>query len=337
MSIIEDYAYMGELSIRLDRFSVKSQNPYKANFRCPFCGDSKKSKRLARGWLYEKDHKMLFHCFNCGSSMGFPWFLKSYDKTLYDRYLSDTLLKSHTRAYTPVPAPTRPREYLDARRDLMKLPSIQSLDESHPAKKYLLKRKIPSSWMRELYYAERYNTWINGIVPGKLNVKYDEPRIVFPMFSRDRKSLLGVTGRSLAKNTSLRYLTIMFKDEPKIFGLDKVDFTKRYYVVEGGFDSMFLDNSVAMAGADLRLDALEHLENAVFVHDNEPRNKEIVKRMEKLLTKKLSVVIWNESIKEKDINDMVLAGVDVNNALESSIYKGLMGKMQLSQWKRVSI
>ena len=48
----------------------------------------------------------------------------------------------------------------------------------------------------------------------------------------------------------LRYITIMFEEVPKIFGLDTVNFQEKYYVVEGALDSMFLSNAVAMAGAD---------------------------------------------------------------------------------------
>ena len=37
---------------------------------------------------------------------------------------------------------------------------------------------------------------------------------------------------------------------PKLYGLDKVNLTEKIYVVEGPIDSMFIDNSIAMAGAD---------------------------------------------------------------------------------------
>ena len=42
--------------------------------------------------------------------------------------------------------------------------------------------------------------------------------------------------------------------------------------------------------------------------DNEPRSREIIKRMEKLIDKDYELVIWPDNVKEKDINDMVLAG-----------------------------
>ena len=71
-------------------------------------------------------------------------------------------------------------------------------------------------------------------------------------------------------------------DMPKIFGLDTVNFKKKYYVIEGPIDSLFLPNAVAMAGADGNASGLEETHNAVFVFDNEPRNKEIVSRMSKM-------------------------------------------------------
>ena len=47
----------------LPRPFVRIGNRY--NFRCMFCGDSKKSLTKKRGWLYED---MSFYCFNCGTS-----------------------------------------------------------------------------------------------------------------------------------------------------------------------------------------------------------------------------------------------------------------------------
>ena len=53
---------------------------------------------------------------------------------------------------------------------------------------------------------------------------------------------------------------------------DDVDSSKRVYVTEGPFDSMFVFNSVAMAGSDANVP----FDNAVMIYDNEPRSKEII-------------------------------------------------------------
>ena len=69
--------------------------------------------------------------------------------------------------------------------------------------------------------------------------------------------------------------------------------------------------------------------------DNEKRNKQIVDRIEKAINKHFPVVIWPSDVKEKDINDMVLSGLDVDSMLKSNTYSGLEAKAKLISWKRV--
>ena len=41
------------------------------------------------------------------------------------------------------------------------------------------------------------------------------------------------------------------------------------------------------------------------------------------------------NINEKDINDMVLAGHDVQSIVESNIYNGLEANLKFTNWKRI--
>ena len=218
---------------------------------------------------------------------------------------------------------------------LKNLKKISQLDYNHPVKKYIDKRSIPTKHHYRLYFAPRFKEWINGIIPNKFeNVKKDEPRLVIPFLDKDRKCF-GVAARGFDPD-GLRYISIMFEEVPKIFGLDKVNFKEKYYVVEGALDSMFLSNAVAMAGADGGTNALENVENAVFVFDAEPRNKEIHKRMEKLIDAGHSIVIWPNDIEGKDINEMVLSGKIscVESLMRTITYKGLEAKLKFQQWRR---
>ena len=124
------------------------------------------------------------------------------------------------------------------------------------------------------------------------------------------------------------------EDEPKIYGLDEIDTKLPVYVVEGPFDSTFLNNSVALCGSDGDVRCLEG-SDVVFVYDNESRNKEIVDRIDKCISRGERVVIWPSNIKEKDINDMVLAGHDVQSLVESNTYSGLQAKLKFTEWKKV--
>jgi transcription elongation factor Elf1 len=337
-----DLKYSGILSTRLDRFSIKSNNPYKANMRCPICGDSQKSKTKARGWILEKDNRALYYCHNCSASLSLGNFLRAVDNNLYNDYVADTLLeKKLFQKDEPRPLDSlvkkRPK-FQKGNSPLLRIKKVSSLQPDHPVKKYVEKRKIPTSQHYKLYYAPKFNKWVNSIIPRKLNEKYDEPRLITP-FIDEKGNLFGFAGRSFDPKAELRYITIMIdEDRHKIFGLDAIDFNKKYYVTEGQFDSMFLPNALAMAGADGNNNGLRNTENAVFVFDNEPRNKEIVARMEKVLSRGDKVVIWPSNLEQKDINDMVLAGikpVDIQMIIDNNTYYGLEGKLALTIWKRV--
>ena len=170
--------------------------------------------------------------------------------------------------------------------------------------------------------------WINSILPDKLKMK-EHPRLVFPFIDKDGKCF-GVSARSFDPE-GLRYITIMFEDHPKIFGLDVVDMSKTYYICEGPIDSLFLDNSVAMAGADGNINGFDNIDNAVYIFDNEPRNTEIHKRMEKIIKQGNKICIWPSNIKEKDINDMVLANIkNVKEIINKHTFSGLEATLRLS-------
>ena len=122
--------------------------------------------------------------------------------------------------------------------------------------------------------------------------------------------------------------------EPKIYGLDNINKESTVYITEGPFDSTFISNSIAMCGADVDISDWG-IGDPVYVYDNEPRNREIVNRISKTIDSGNKVVIWPSSIKEKDINDMVLSGLDVQNVVESNVYNGLEAKIKFNYWKKI--
>jgi hypothetical protein len=220
---------------------------------------------------------------------------------------------------------------------LKTIKKISQLAFDHPVKQYIDKRQIPTAQHYRLYYAPKFMTWINTLIPNKFpNVVKDEPRLIIPFIDGEGK-VFGLSARGFKPN-GLRYITIMLEEVPKVFGLDKVDFTKRYFVVEGAIDSMFLSNAVAMAGADGNVSGLKNPENAIFVFDSEPRNKEIHKRMEKIIRDGHSICIWPSNLPGKDINEMVLSGItDVEKILINNTYKGLEANLKLMSWKKVGV
>jgi len=326
MSFI-DLKYINIISPRLEKFSKKKDYLY--NFRCPYCGDSKKNKNRARGFFFLKKSDMVYKCHNCGVGRTLANFLKDMDVSLHDQYVMERYKSGFTGKGTNTASPKFEFEkpVFSRKEKLLSLKKISELNILHPARDYLANRKTPEKYYSSLYYAEDFNKWA-----GTTN-KFKEGRIVIPLMNQSGK-MIGYQGRTLNKNSTLRYITIMLdEDHPKIYGLDKVNKTKTVYVTEGPFDSHFITNAIAMCGSDVDLSCYDY--RFIFVFDNEPRNREIVTRIETTIKRGNEVVIFPKGIKEKDLNDMVLAGHDVQNLVDSNVYQGLQATIKLNEWKKV--
>jgi len=223
---------------------------------------------------------------------------------------------------------------------LQGLTRVDLLAKDHPAFLYVQSRKIPESQYKRLFYTDTFQAYTNTVVKNKFkDIKKDEGRLVIPFFNQE-KELIAFQGRSLDPNNKLRYITIKLDDSDcKLYGLDQMDETKEVYVVEGPIDSLFLANAIAMAGSDLSKSCyLNNNTHFVIVMDNENRNKEIVGKIESFIERGFSVCIWDETIEQKDINDMILAGMtpdEVMFYIKRGTFKGLQAKMALNRWKRV--
>ena len=333
MSLI-DSKYIGLVSMKLEKFSKKKQGLY--NFRCPYCGDSERHKNKTRGYIYQLKNDHNFKCHNCGVSRTFTNFLKDTDPGLHDQYVFERYKAGATGrgSNTPEPKQFTFDKPIFAKKDF-DLPKISELNTSHPARKFLEDRKIPVKCLDELYFSDNFKEWTNSQKYTFENLDNDEPRIIIPL--KNNGEIFGFQGRSLNPKSKLKYITIILDNkQPRIYGLDKVDWNKTVYVVEGPFDSMFIDNSIAMVGADIdRMFFVSNFETEfVMVYDNEKRNKQIVDRMEKSINLKFQIVIWPDTIHQKDINDMVLAGLNVQSVLESNVYSELQAKTKLTSWKK---
>jgi len=258
------------------------------------------------------------------------------DTVLYDQYVMERYKEGTTGRGSQTKNPEFNFEKPNFSKKAFDLPTIAELNKEHSARKYLEDRKIPNNYLRELYFCEKFKEWTNTQKHTFDKVEKDEPRIIIPLVNKGE--IFGFQGRSLNKNSKVKYITIILNDtHPKIYNLDKPDYDKTVYVVEGPFDSMFLDNSIAMVGADI--DKMFFVSNFgtdfVMVYDNEKRNKQIVDRMEKAIQMRFPIVIWPNDLKEKDINDMILSGIDAPKIIKENTYMGLEAKAKLIGWKRV--
>ena len=323
MDII-DSKYIGLVSSRLQKFKRVKADLY--NFRCPICGDSKKHKNKARGYLYPLKADMNFKCHNCGASSTFNNFLKTIDMTLHKQYVLEKFKERNVGKGSIIPEPKFDfkKPVFKKKLDLPKAVDVKI------AKEYLEKRKLDPS---KFYFASKFKEWTNKQKQTFDTIGREECRIVIPIYDTNHE-LVGFQGRSLGPN-SVKYITVMIKEDvPKLYGLEKVDKSKPVFVVEGPFDSTLINNSIAMCGADIGSSYLDEYD-LIYVYDNEPRNREICDRISKCIEGGNQIVIWPSTINEKDINDMVMGGHNVMNLLESNTYSGLKAKIKFNYWKKI--
>ena len=269
---------------------------------------------------------MNFRCHNCGASMTFSNFLKEIDPVIHKQYVFERFKDGKTGRGTVV---EEPKFNFEAPKFKPKL-DLPKASTNARASNYLKKRKINPT---DFYYAEKFKSFCNSIKKTFDNTSNDHGRIIIPLFYND--TLIGFQGRSLDPWIQPKYLTVMINDDaPKIYGLDNIRRDTPVFITEGPFDSTFICNSIAMCGADADVSNWGG-SDPVWVYDNEPRSKEIVSRIDRTISSGAKVVIWPTNIHEKDINDMILAGQDVQSVVESNVYSGLKAKLQFNTWKRI--
>ena len=318
-----DSKFIGLVSSRLEKFKRVKSNLY--NFRCPICGDSKKNKSKTRGYLYAVKANTNFKCHNCGASMSLNNFLKQVDPAVHKQYVLEKFKEGHTGRNFVTEEPDFKFEAPKFKKKL-KLPKAS--EDPRPAG-YLTARKLNPD---HFYYAKHFKKFVNSLKQTFDDEKHDEERIIIPLYYE--KNLIGLQGRSIKPNP-VKYITVMLDDDaPKIYGLDNIRRDAPVYITEGPFDSTFICNAIAMCGADANVDRWG-ISDRVWIYDNEPRNREIVNRISKTIDSGDSVVIWPEGIDDKDINDMVMSGLDVQSVIESNTYSGLQAKLKFTTWKKI--
>jgi hypothetical protein len=282
---------------------------------------------------------MFYKCHNCDASLHFGSFLKQMDSLMYNQYTMERyseglpLNKPHQKVedkFKMEQPVFEPKNILDELLD-----RLDKLPDDNEAVQFCLKRKIPREKFKQLYFVDDIRKIEQLSDKYKNTLKTKEPRLVIPFY--DEKGLLvGVTCRAL-RNESLRYVTIKInEDKPFIFGLDFIDRNKKVYVVEGPIDSLFIPNCIAVAGTAFgKLDSLGiPKERLIVIFDNQPRNKEVCKIIDKTINSNYNIVIWPQTLEEKDINDIVLTGKEPLNIIKKNIYNGLEAKMKFVSWKR---
>lgn len=333
-----DIKFINQIAPYLRNF--KKKNDYLYNFSCPICGDSKKKTKKSRGYLYKKHNAMFFKCHNDGMGMSLGNFIKHVAPHLYEQYALERFKdgasgkQAHKEPEFNIPKV----EFKKFTYDTMY--QIKELSPAHFARVYVEGRQIPEESLSRVFFTEDWAKTVQHFFPDKYkDLVPEEPRLVLPFLDTDG-NLTGLQGRSFNADPKLRYVTARASNDAKlVFGAEKLKFNQTIYVVEGPIDSLFIPNCVAVASSDLLSiqNRLGNLQDVVYVFDNEPRHKELIKLMEEAIETENQIVIWPATIKEKDINEMILSGrskEDILQIIRDRTFSGIVARMKFIEWKK---
>jgi len=335
-----DAKYAQILGSRLRNF--KQKNDYLWNFSCPVCGDSSKNKLKARGYIYRAKTDLFVKCHNCGYGTNIGNLIKYVDPTLYDEYVLERYKAGAGRhnAHKDIkPIIQEQKELLED--DILKpLKRLDKLPTDHPAVKYIIDRKIPMNKWNLLYFAPKFKKFVNSVTPKfQEPIVDDTPRMIIPYFTAAGKCF-AFQGRAYGKEDPKYYTIKVDETQEKIYGLERIDYGQRIYVVEGPIDSLFLPNALAVSGASFDTPTIRSLlANATIVMDNEPRNKEIVKQLEKYIDAGFSVCMFPDTVQQKDINEMIIHGGltpdEIIELINTNTYSGMDAKLRFINWRKI--
>jgi transcription elongation factor Elf1 len=338
-----DSKYIRLVAFRLRNF--KQKKDYLWNFSCPVCGDSQKNKLKARGYVFQKNTDLFYTCHNCGIGLSLGNLIKHIDPSLHKEYVLERYKSGKTNNFSTANnffeiAPPK-FDRLDKQKVFEHGQWLSELPEGHFCLNYVERRKIPKNLYNSLVFTNKYRQFVNALIPDHGKQLLDDARLVIPYYN-EYNELIAVSGRALeTSDKTLRYVTIKTNDSKQklMYGLDRINFNETVKIVEGPIDSLFLKNTIASGDANLTLCAKEiNSIKKILIFDNEPRNKEIVKLMQDAIRSDHNVVIWPNTIKGKDINEMIINGLsndEIENIISNNTFKGLEAQTKFVFWKKV--
>lgn len=303
---------------------IKEKSNY-YNFSCVFCNEGDSLGRKKRGFIL-KNRNYQYYCHNCNISYSFKNFLYNYDSDLYNQYMSE--IKLDIFKFKSKQTRSIENEYIKEYIKPFKINKFIQLNNNFiPAnnvpfvREYLLKRKVSESQINQLYFYYK----INSTQPFNNS-------IIFPFYYNDK--IYGFQSRNIA----MKRFNIFLCDEsyPKIFNLFNIDLNKDVYIFEGFFDSIFIENSICLNGADISIEYISQIPNPVFVMDNDKTGYEKMKKYADLNHK---IFIYPSDFKYKDFNEFVVKtnckSIEVAHLIRSNIYEKESAQFQLQLRKQL--
>lgn len=357
-----DMMFMRRASVYLEKFKDTGNGVF--NCRCPICGDSRKDKTKARGYLIDKGENVIYHCHNCGSpevrSLG--KLINFLSPSLYQEYRREKFgnkFKTNNKSVNPddYDDPAKDlfidKEFLQennlerkkraSERLLKDCIPLPLLEEDHKAWVYLNSRKLAKGDIEKLYYLDNINKLTSKIDKYKDTTFPNHDAIMIPFV--DFEGIINcIQLRIMVEKTKMRYVTLYINEDKSkaIYGLNYIDKEKTVYACEGPFNSMFLDNAIAFAGSSQsnKINFIkDYIKDYVIVYDPDYKiNVQVRKIIEKTINQGHKVVLYDDKYfkTDDDINDVVIrlgwTKKELMDYIESRTFSGLNAKLELSKY-----
>lgn len=328
------YKYISLIGDKLEGFKRLRDDTY--NFRCPICGDSETKKLKKRGYILKKNGDFFFYCHNCGNAMPLKKFIKEVDPYLYEELRKDTILNGSLKFKKKKEEPKIevPNQWNIIKSD--DLVSVSELPDTHPGKVYLRGRMVPEGSLQAVKWTSDFPSLVDKTIGKKYNgVSLPKEGIVFEL--KDiQGNVNGYQIRSIDPECpkSRRFVICSALDDHGLF-YSNIDWNEPITILEGCTDSLFIENSIAVLNASLYR---THFSSSdIYFNDQEPRNKEVCKQIERCIAKGYSVVLLPHEYEGMDVNDLVKSGIspeELKNLFKAHTYKGIGAKIQFSKWRK---
>lgn len=335
----DDVSFARSLDRVAERFKIQKDdgNEFQAVLRCPFCGDSQTDPRKRRGYIFNKDASgLLYYCHNCHKSAGFSELLRQLDGAMWSQYRLTKFSEFKHRA--KVAAPQKPEKTVVP--DIFSsLKAVTDLRKNHPARVIIENRMIPGDILKDTYYAPRFFKWTREHSNKFANPAMDSSdhsRWIIPWYAEDG-SIIGYQARAFGVESPKYYTMMLDKSAPKVYGLERVDWSKRVYVLEGPIDSMMVENGIAVGDGALHRFKTDRAP-VTYVVDCENRNPHVLDEYRKLIKADRELVMWTPEWTFKDLNEARCAGwsrLDIKKYLDDNTKSGWSALLQLNAWAKV--
>lgn len=345
------------LGMQLKNFSQTGPRSWKFSHSCE---DTKGGKTKARANFFEHKSTLMMHCYHCGISSSFKWFLRQENPALFKEYSLETFriakgdnldesnmntqakFNNSPELILDVPVPKK-KNLLDG------LIFLNSLEKSHPIVKYATDRKIPESFFDRIAYVADFGSYYNKNREdnkNELKTSGTIPRLVLPYFDKVGNVPM-VTCRAFGDEQP-KYMYLFDGSEKTastgIYGLWRIDHKERILVTEGQIDSLLLENAIAVGGTNYSKNEwlLENKFRVIIVPDSDWRtNKHVQKSLLAAVDAGFGVSFLPDVKGAKDVNDLIKRGwyrKELTDYLKANFIYGLkaIGQIKLLGDKKLA-